>query len=762
MTGPRDVRPVFARLLRHYRNAAALTQEELGQRSGLTSRAISNMERGVTIRPSNRSVRLIADALGLSDPARETLIAAACGEAGEADPLKGDDRPWPPLPVPQQLPAALPAFVGREAELKALGTVLGEPGGYPAPPRVAVLSGTAGVGKTALALHWAHQAASWFPDGQLYVNLRGFDPSQQPVDPADATRIFLEALQVPASQIPSASPGRAGLYRSLLAGRRMLIVLDNARDEAQVRPLLPGSASCVVIVTSRHQLAGLAAAEAASPLVLDVLAPAEARQLLASRLGAERAAGEAEEITELAVLCGCLPLALAITAARAAIRPSFPLASVAAGLRDIRRRLDGLDAGEQAADVRAVLSWSYRLLSEPAARMFRLLGAHPGPELSAAAAGGLADVSGPAAAAALSELVRANLIQEHTPGRFNFHDLLRAYAVDLCGEAEYRSAIGRMLDHYLHTARAAIGLAYPHARQFTALPPKQKSPEHLATADQALAWLQAEYRVLLAASTAASSGFDTHAWQLPAVLGEHFARRGYYRDWAQAQHRALAAAIRPGDHAAQALAHQLLGEALIQLGSWQQAHEHFQNALKLYHRAGDHAGQADCHFGTARICELRGDYRQSLHHARRALSLYSTAGYLAGQAAALNAVGWYSALLGNSQGALTYCGKALELHRETGNRFEEATTLDSLGYCCHKTGHHTQAADFYQQALRAYADTGDRYYRAQTLIHLGDAHHASGHQQASRDAWQQALVILEDLHHPDARPIRAKLHAGQG
>jgi DNA-binding SARP family transcriptional activator/tetratricopeptide (TPR) repeat protein len=661
--------------------------------------------------------------------------------------------------VPRQLPGAPAHFAGRQRELRMLTERL-DHGLAAAETVILTITGTAGVGKTALALHWAHQIQARFRDGQLYVNLHGFDSSPAALTPGEAVSGLVESLDPAAGRASSRLDAQAGLYRSLLAGRRMLIVLDNARDETQIRPLLPGTATCVVVVTSRSQLAGLVAAEGASPLPLDVLGTAEARQLLASRLGTERVTAEAREITELTTLCAGLPLALAITAARAAVQPSLPLSALTAGLRDIRRRLDELSAGDQAADVRAVLSWSCRLLSEPAARMFRLLGAHPGPDISAAAAGSLAAAGRSGARAALAELVRANLIQEHTPGRYTLHGLLRAYAADLCDEAERRAAIRRVLDHYLHTARAATGLAYPRARQLTALPPAEEPPEDLATAEQALDWLQAEYPVLLAAaSAAASSGCESHAWQLPAVLREHFARRGHCQDWVQSQRRALAAAIRLGDRAVQALAGRLLGEALAQLGSPDEAHGHVAAALELYRLLGDHAGQACCHLGTARIRELRGELRPALHHSRRALSLYRTAGILAGQADALNAVGWYSALLGDSQDALRYCGQALELHRETGNRFEEATTLDSLGYCCHQAGHHAQAAAYYRQALRAYADAGDRYYRAQTLIHLGETQHASGHRRAGRDAWLQALAILDDLHHPDARPVRARLRA---
>jgi DNA-binding SARP family transcriptional activator/Tfp pilus assembly protein PilF len=660
--------------------------------------------------------------------------------------------------IPRQLPAAPAHFAGRQRELGLLTGWL-EAGTAAGQTVILAISGTAGVGKTALALRWAHQAKHRFADGQLYVNLRGFDASSAPVAPADAISVLLESLDMPASRIPQRLDAQAGLYRSLLAGRQMLIVLDNARDEAQVRPLLPGVPDCVVLVTGRGQLAGLVAAEGARPLTLDVLSEAEARQLLDSHLGDERVAAEAAEVAELVGRCARLPLALAITAARAALHPAFPLASLVAGLRDIRQRLDLLDSGDQAADIRAVFSWSYRLLSEPAARMFRLLGAHPGPDISATTAASLAAVSEPEARAALSDLTRANLLQEQTPGRFALHDLLHAYAADLSDEEERRSAIRRVLDHYLLTARTAVTLVYPSAHQIAVqLPGPGEAVERFSEPEQARAWLQSEYHALLAAiACAADSGFDTHAWQLPAVMREHFDRRGYYADWAKCQRLALAAAGRLGDHAAQALAHRLLSQALITARQLDEAHFHVREALKLDRRLGDQVGEGFCHFQFSRIFECREDYSRALSHDRQALRLWRAAGDLTGQAHALNAIGWISAQLGNYQRALSYCEKALELHRTSGDRLGEAATLDSLGYCCHQIGRYSQAVAYYQQALRAYADVGDRYLQAQTLIHFGETHQVNGHQEATRDLWQQALAILNDLHHPDAAPIRARL-----
>jgi DNA-binding SARP family transcriptional activator/tetratricopeptide (TPR) repeat protein len=665
--------------------------------------------------------------------------------------------------VPRQLPAAPAHFAGRHRELSWLTARL-DAGTAAGQPVILAIGGTAGVGKTALALYWARQMQRRFPDGQLYVNLRGFDASSAPVAPADALTALLESLDMPAGRISPRLDARAGLYRSLLAGRRMLIVLDNARDEAQVRSLLPGDPACVVLVTGRSQFAGLVAAEGARPLTLDVLSETEARQLLATHLGTERVAAEAVEVAELTALCARLPLALAITAARAALRPEFPLASLAADLRDVRQRLDWLDAGDQAADVRAVFFWSYRLLGESAARMFRLLGIHPGPDITAAAAASLTGIPPAQAPTALAELTRAHLLTEYIPGRFAFHDLLRAYATERAHAddslAERRAAIHRALDHYLHTANN--GMLLIDEAPWPLMPqPHQPGavPEELGSYAQAMAWFTAEHPVLRAMiCEAAHSGFHAHASQLPAAMESYLSRTGRWDEWATVNRTALAAARRLGDQQAQARAHYCIGHALYHKGSRRSGRPHIEYALRLLKKIGDGSGQARTHTAIASALGEQRRYGQALEHAECALHLCQKGGDRAGQAFALNEVGWYHAALGDHQRALRYCAMALAQHRELGHRFGEASTLDSLGYCCHQAGRYDEAAAYYQQALRALADVGDRYFRAHTLIHLGETHHATGHHEATRDAWQQALAILDDLHHPDAATIRGKLH----
>ena len=337
---------------------------------------------------------------------------------------------------------------------------------------ITVITGTAGVGKTALAVHWAHRISDRYPDGQLYVNLRGFDPTGTAVAPAEAIRGFLDAFGVTPPQIPLSLQAQAALYRSLLAGRRVLILLDNAAEDDQIRPLLPGSPGCLVIVTSRNELRGLIVTEGAHPVDLDLLSTAEARQLLSRRAGESRVLAELPAADDIIALCARLPLALMLVAARAAAHPGFRLAALAAELREAGGSLDAFSGQDQATNVRAVFAWSYLRLSTPARRLFRLLGLHYGPDISTPAVASLAGMAREQIRPALAELARAHLVTERVPGRFAFHDLLRAYATELAGAHDSddyrRAARRRMLDHYLHSAyRADELLSQFRDRPFT-------------------------------------------------------------------------------------------------------------------------------------------------------------------------------------------------------------------------------------------------------------------------------------------------------
>jgi DNA-binding SARP family transcriptional activator len=670
------------------------------------------------------------------------------------------------LLVPRQLPSDVRHFVGRLAETGMLDSLAGEVarggGAFP----VVVVSGMAGIGKTALAVHWARRAAPLFPDGQLYVNLRGFDPGGSPLTPAEVIRTFLEALGVAAKHMPTSYPAREGLYRSMLAGLRMLIVLDNAREAGQVRPLLPGSPGSMVVVTSRRQLTGLIAAEGACPVTLDILTERESTGILARRLGAERVVSESQAVSRLIELCGRLPLALVIATARAAIRPAIPLTQLVSQLTDSRLRMDVLEADDSTTSVRAAFSWSYRQLTGPASGMFRLLAVHPGPAITVPAAASLAGVPLEQAHAQLSELSEAHLIVEQDAGRFCLHDLVRSFAAETAetaetadGGDENRGALGRVLDYYLHTACAADRVLNP-ARDTILLEPLQPGVESVEVAGQeeAFAWFDAEREAMLAlVPLAAKRGFHTHAWQVPWAMVDFLERRGYWEDLVGTQRTALSSARQVHDPVAQARANRALGHACSQAGLMAEAEEYLAQALILFGQAGDAVGQARTHQDLSAMLDQRDRPAEALRHDQLALGIYTKAGHRAGQASALNAIGWLLARLEDYTGAMSYCARALDLYREVGNRRGEAAALDSLGYAHHHVGEHTVAITYFRESLGLFRELGDRYLEADVLIHLGDASGAAAGPVAACEAWREALGILEEVDHPDAAKVRAKL-----
>jgi tetratricopeptide (TPR) repeat protein/transcriptional regulator with XRE-family HTH domain len=763
----------FGARLAACRQLAGLSQQDVAQRSGLSVRAVRDLERGRTRWPHPDSVQRLADALGLRDEARREFIAAAARRvawasrsraaavpAGQPAPADGEQI------VPRQLPGAVWPFVGRENELATLNGLLDDvAAGRPTGVVIGSIQGMAGIGKTALVVHWAHQVAGRFPDGQLYVNLRGFDPSKTPTPPAEAIRDCLEALPVPAERIPASLDAQASLYRSLLSGKRMLVVLDNARDAEQVRPLLPSSPGCLVVITSRRQLTGLAATEGACQLGLDLLTEAGARELLTARLGAARLAAEPDAAAELTGLCGGLPLALVIAAARVAARPGLQLSALTQELKDAQQRLDALDAGDAAASVRAVFACSVDSMPAPSARVFGLLGLHPGPDITVAAAASLAGIPHPQARRALNDLAEAHLITEHAPGRFSLHDLLRAYASERSraadADAAPRAAIGRLAGYYVWTSRAATFLLNP-AREKPALSapalPPGVTPDELADDAQALAWFEAEHKTLLGViEQAASTGFDTQAWLLSWSLADFLDRRGSWHEWAMAQQIALAAATRLGDLALQARAVRGLGRACTELGALEDARDHFRRALDLDRQLGNDVGQANTYLALARVAEYLGRYDEALGHARQALDLLRAADDTAGQARALNGLGWFHAQAGSYQEALACCEEALALYQRTEDRRGEATTCDSLGYAHARLGHQAWAITCYQRAVAGFVELGDHPNLAGTLMRLGDAQHAAGHHDQAQASWQRALALLDDLQDPSAAQVRAKL-----
>ncbi|WP_196444902.1 BTAD domain-containing putative transcriptional regulator [Planomonospora sp. ID67723] len=707
--------------------------------------------------------RRLADQLGLDpgDELRELHQTILRGDPDAAGPPPAPPAPADPAP-PAQLPLDVCGFTGRCAEIARLDALLAQRADQPTAVPVSVLSGTAGVGKTALAVHWAHRVAGRFPDGQLYVNLRGFAPNGPAMEPGEALRGFLHALAVPAARLPPDLDAQTALYRSLLARRRMLLVLDNARDAEQVRPLLPGAPGCLVLVTSRNQLTSLIAVEGARPLALDPPALDEARRLLARRLGAERAAAEPGAVDEIISRCARLPLALAVVAARAVGCPAFPLAAFADELRDEHARLDVLSAGDEAGEVRAVLSWSYRTLSAPAARMFRLLGLAAGTDLATAAAASLAGVTAQTARALLAELAAASLVTEHRPGRFTAHDLLRSYSAELVqrdDEAGRRAATHRLLDHYLHTAQTAAALLNPHRDPVAmAEPLPDMTPGHVPDLDRAMCWFTAEHQNLLAAVRQANrSGFDVHTWQLAWTMTDFLNRQGHWTDRVTVQRTALEATGRLGDRPSRIRVLHGLGTTCAQLGRFDEARAHLSEALALAAGHGDDNSRANVHISLALVLEGQGDYRTALEHASQALGLFRAAGHITGQANALNMVGWCHIRLGAYADALTSGEQGLVLQQQTGSRYGQACTLDSIGYAHHHLGHLDLAVDCYQQALTLFRELGERSFEATVLAHLGETHAAAGDDGKARDHWRSALAILDRLGGPDAAAIRERI-----
>jgi DNA-binding SARP family transcriptional activator len=683
---------------------------------------------------------------------------APTGNAGPAGPARPHE-----VPPPAQLPLPVRGFTGRQDALDTLDALL-KSDDRASTVVISAISGTAGIGKTALAVHWAHRVADQFPDGQLYVNLRGFDASGQAMDPSTAIRRFLGALGVPAEQVPADVDAQAALYRSLVAGKRVLVLLDNARDAGQVRPLLPGSPAALTVVTSRNQLTSLVAAEAAHPLTLELMPVPEARALLERRLGPDRVAAEPAAVEQLIARCARLPLALSIAAARAR-QSAFPLTVVAGELADAHRRLDALDAGDPATQVRAVFSWSYQALTPPAARLFRLLGLHPGPDTSVAAAASLAGLPVPTATSLLGELTRAGMLRELAAGRYACHDLLAVYASELSRTEETedgrRAATLRLLDHYTHTAHAGDRLLNPTRDPIPlplAGPAPDATPERLTTERDALAWLAVEHPVLLSAlRLATDAGLDGLAWQLAWSLDTFLHWRGHWHDRTHAWQAAVTAAGHLADPVAAAHAHRDLGRAYNRLGDLADSELHLGRALVRFTEAGDRVGQAHTHRALASLSERQERLSQALHHDEEALTLFRAAGHRQGQADALNSIGWDHCLLGDHHQALSRCQQALALHRQVGDRWGEATSWDSLGYAYHHLARRPEAADCYRRALALVRDLGDRYFEADTLTRLGETHRASGDPDAARAAWRSAEAILTDLGHSDAEEVQARL-----
>ncbi|HCT78865.1 MAG TPA: hypothetical protein DGT23_20355 [Micromonosporaceae bacterium] len=697
--------------------------------------------------------RVLAEELGIdpSPPLRELETAILRQEAALDAPTRVTVVAT--APVPAQLPLATRAFAPRTRELAWLDAMLADSRGADS-TMITVVSGTAGVGKTSLAVHWAHQVRRSFPDGQLYVDLRGFG-SDAMVDPPAVLRRFLDAYGVPGHRIPAGLDELAALYRSVLADRRVLVVLDNARDVEQVRPLLPGSPGCAVVLTSRNQLTGLVAFEGAQSITLGLLTDDEAHDLLTRRIGADRVAAETIAVQDMITLCARLPLALALAAASCVTRPELAVGEVTTQLRASAGPFDALQS---------VFSWSYQAIGLDAAQLFRLLGLHPGPNFTEPTAASLAGNDVAAVRPLLAELIGANLIQESIPGRYRFHDLLWTYAFVRANSDESQAArtaaSHRLLDHYLHTSVRAAMLLTPHRQPITGLMPPRRGVTVAApdTRDAAVTWFTDERTALQAmVKRAAVDGFDTHVWQLAWATQDFLDRWGHWDDQVVNQLLATDAARRLGLLAAQGHAHISASTTYARLGDHDQAQTHLQQALDLFAGLGDFGAQAKVQYQLGWLSNRQGRHGQAVRHARQALRLYRAAGQPMMAARTLNSLGWGYALSGDYARARPRCELALAQMRHLGDLAFQAGTSDSLGYIHHHLGNHDLAIAHYLRALELYRGHDDRYYEADTLDHLGDAYRAAADAVAARAAWEQALEILDQLGHTDAARVRVKL-----
>jgi len=666
-------------------------------------------------------------------------------------------------PVPAQLPPDVRGFAGRRDALTRLDEILSTSGSEPSAVVISAISGTAGVGKTALALRWAHRVSHRFPDGHLYLNLRGFHPDERAITPEEGVRALLDALDVPPERIPSGLDAQVGLYRSALSGQRVLIVLDNARDADQVRPLLPGHPGAVVVVTSRDRLTPLVAAHGAHALLLDPLSPVEARELLTYRLGAERVGAEREAVARTIAVCARLPLALTIVASRAQ-QTGFSLTEIADELCDVDRRLDVLDAGDATGRVRAAFAWSYTALSPPAARMFRLLGLHLGPDISAAAAASLAGQPLRDARRQLADLVAANLLTEHAPGRYTFHDLLRAYAAELVHEVdpaeEREAASARLLDHYAQTAHAASAV-YDSDRDAIVLGPPRPgvAPEAFSDGAHAARWFHCERAAVISAIRRTTAcGLDRYTWQLAWGVAMYLLKRGHLRELVDTQLAAIDAVRRLSEPVHEAAAHRFLGQAYTRMGQVEDAAAHLDESLRLYAAAGpDDPGHGRTWLALAFLSTRCGRHREALQRAEHALHLHRSRLDTDAAAGVIASIAWNLCELGQPDRAVAYCRQAIRVHKASHRHHAEAATWDTLGYAHSLRGNHAEAIRCYRAALAGLEMVGDRFREAGALNRLGDAHHAIGDHATAQDAWLRSLEILATLDYPEAESVRAKL-----
>ena len=719
---------VFGQLLRQLRTSAGLSQHELARAAALSTRTVSDLERGVNLTARYETARLLADALGLNGTHRDSFLAAA----------RGRDLGNGAAAASRALPRDTASFTGRAGQLAQLEAGAGAGG-------IWVIGGMAGVGKTAFAVRAARQLAPQFPDGQVFLPLHTHTAGQQPAQPADALASLLQATGVAPAQLPVSVESRASLWRGRVSGQRLLLVLDDAAGSDQVRPLLPGTGGALVLITSRRHLTAL---EDARVISLDTLAPGEATALLA-RLAARPGLDPADPaIGKIAALCGGLPLALGMVARQLYHHPAWTSAQLAADLSAARNRLEPMHA--ENLSVAAAFDRSYQDLSAPEQAMFRCLGLHPGTDVDAWAAAALAGVPVPEARRDLEGLYDHYLLTETAPGRYRFHDLIREHARALAAAsppAERDAATGRLLDYYLAAARAADQQLTSHVAPGSGEPAAAAAPIRQITGrEDALAWMNAERLNLhAAAGFAAASGRPGHAAGIPAAMHEFWCSQGHW-DQALVLHEAAFQAARDaGNQLAAARALADLGDMQFLTDDYPAAERSLTRALEAYRDLGDRLGQARALTSLGAVQHAGGDTPAATASLTRALGLYQSLADRLGEASALTRLGAIEQAAGDTPAATASLTRALELCAEAGSQLGQASALTELGTVHYAAGDLDAAAGAEQQALELYRRLGDRLGEGHALTSLGTLQYRTGDYQAAEASHTRALQLYRDL-----------------
>jgi len=716
----------FGQLLRQLRTSAGLSQEELAQAAALSTRTVSDLERGINLTARNETARLLADALALDRQERAGFLAAARG----GDPGAGAAA------ATRALPRDIASFTGRAGELRQLEAGAG-PGG------IWVIGGMAGVGKTAFTVRAARQLAPRFPGGQVFLPLHAHTAGQQPVQPADALASLLQTIGIAPAQIPPSVQARASMWRDRVSGQRLLLLLDDAASSDQVRPLLPGTGDALVLITSRRHLTAL---EDARFISLDTLPPGDAAALLA-RLATRPGLDPADPaIAEIAALCGRLPLALGMLARQLYHHPAWSPAQLAADLAAARDRLSLMHAENRS--VAAALDRSCQDLTAPEQAMFRCLGLHPGSDFDAYAAAALAGVTVAEARRDLEGLYDHYLLIETARGRYRFHDLIREHARALAATsppADRDAATGRLLDYFLQAARTAgQHLASTAA---TGLPPAAPpSVRPITGRDDALSWLNAERLNLHAvAGYAAASGRSAHAAGIPAAMHEFMRSQGHWDQALSLHHAALQAARDAGNQLAEARALTDLGDMQFLTDDYPAAEATLNRALEVYRGLGERLGEARALTALGAVQHATGDTPAAAASLTRALGLYQSLADQLGQASALTSLGAIQQATGDTPAATASLTRALQLYTEAGSQLGQASALTELGTVRCAAGDHDAAASAQQQALNLYRRLGDRLGEAHSLTSLGTIQYRTGDYQGAEASHTRSLQLYRDL-----------------